>query len=152
MNCSMTGFPVLPYFPEFAQIHVHWLNDAIQLFHSLLPPFLLALNSSASGSFPVSWLIVSGDQNIGASASVFPMNIQAWFPLVLTGLISLLSKGLSTVLSSTTVRNYQFFGAQPLWSNSCIHIWLLKRPYLWLYGPLLAKWCLCFLIHCLGWS
>ena len=58
----------------------------------------------ASGSFPVSWLFESGGQTIGASASssVLPMNIQDWFPLGLTGLISLLSKGLSRVFFSTT--------------------------------------------------
>ena len=89
--------------------------------------FLLSI-LPASGSFPVSWLITSGDQSIRASASVLPMNIQAWFPLVLTGLIPLLSKGLSTVFSSPTVWNHQFFGAQPLWSNSHIHIRLFKRP------------------------
>ena len=68
----------------------------------------------ASGSFPVSWLFTSGGQSIGvsAAASVFPMNIQGWFPLGLTGLISLQSKGLSRVLSSTTVQKHQFFGTQ----------------------------------------
>ena len=50
-----------------------------------------------SGSFPMSWLFTSGSQSIGASASVLPMNIQGWFPLGLTGLISLLSKGHSRV-------------------------------------------------------
>ena len=65
----------------------------------------------ASRSFPVSWLFASRSQNIGASASasVFPMNIQGSFTLGLTGLISLLSKGLSRVFSSTTVRRHQFF-------------------------------------------
>ena len=55
--------------------------------------------------FPVSQLFASGDQSIGAlaSASVFPVNIQGWYPLGLTGLI-LLSKGLSRVFSSTTAR------------------------------------------------
>ena len=48
----------------------------------------------ASGSFPVSWLFASGDQSFGASASVLPINIQGWFPLGLTSLISLQSKGL----------------------------------------------------------
>ena len=78
----------------------------------------------ASGSFPVSQLFASGGQSIGVSAlaSVLPMNIQDWFPLGLTGLISLLSKELSRVFSSTTVQKCQFFGAQPpLWSNSHIH-------------------------------
>ena len=76
-----------------------------------------------SGYFPVSWLFTSGGQSTGVwtSASVLPMIIQDWFPLGLTGLMSLLSKGLSGVFSSTTVRKYQFFGAQPsLWSNSHI--------------------------------
>ena len=64
-----------------------------------------------------------------SSASVLPMNIQGWFPLGLTGLISLLSKGLSRVFSSTTIWKHQFFGAQPsLWSNSHICTGLLKKP------------------------
>ena len=82
-------------------------------------------------SFPMSWLFASGGQSIGAlsSASVLPMNIQGWFPLGLTGLISLQSKGLSRVFSSTMVRTHQFFGTQPsLWSNSHIHMWLLGKP------------------------
>ena len=66
----------------------------------------------ASGSFPVSQLFTSGGKRIRASASVLPMNIQDWFPLGLTGLIALLSKGLSRVFSSTTVWKHQFFGAQ----------------------------------------
>ena len=62
----------------------------------------------ASGSFPMTRLFTSGSQSIGAlaSAAVLPMNIQGWFPLGLTGLVSLLSKGLSRVFSSTTVWNH----------------------------------------------
>ena len=88
------------------------------------------------------------------SSSISPSNdIQGWFPLRLTGFISLLSKGLSTVFPCTTVRKHQCFSAQPsLWSNSYICTGLLEKPWLWLYRPLLAKWCLCFLIHCLGLS
>ena len=74
-------------------------------------------------SLLVSWLFTSGSQSIGASASasVLPMNIHGWFPLGLTGFISLLSKGLSGVFSSTTIWKHQFFGTQPsLWSNSHI--------------------------------
>ena len=85
----------------------------------------------ASGSFPVSWLYASTGQSIGASAatSVPLMNIQGWFPLGLTGLISLQSKGLLRVFSSTTVQKYEFFDAQPpLWSNCLIHTWLLEKP------------------------
>ena len=68
----------------------------------------------ASGSFPMSQLFISGGQNIGvsASASVFPMNTQDWFPLGRTGCISLQSKGLPRVFSNTTVQKHQFFGAQ----------------------------------------
>ena len=68
-----------------------------------------------SGSFPMSQLFTSGGQSIiaSASASLLPMTIQSWFPLILTGLISLLSKRLSRVFSSTTVQKPQFFGAHP---------------------------------------
>jgi len=78
----------------------------------------------ASGSFPKSQFFTSGGQSIGvsASASVFSMNIQDWFPLGLTGLISLLSKRISRVFSNTTVQKHQLFGAQlSLWSNSHIY-------------------------------
>ena len=83
-----------------------------------------------SGSFPMSQLFTSGGLSIGASASasVLPMNIQDWIPLGWTGWISLQSKGLSRVFSSTTVQKHQFFGAQPcLLSNSHIHTWRLKK-------------------------
>ena len=76
---------------------------------------LLCLQSfPASVSFPVSWLFTSGGQSIGSSAStsVLSKNIQGWFPLGLTGLISLQSKGLSIVLSSTAVQKHQFLSAQ----------------------------------------
>ena len=82
-------------------------------------------------SFPMSLLFASGGQSVGASASasVLPMNTQGWFPLGLTGLISLLSKGLSRVFSNTTIQKQQFFSAQPsLWSNSHICTWLLEKP------------------------
>ena len=94
MNCSMPGFLVLHYLPEFALIHVHWVSDAIQPSHLLSPASPLALKSlPGAGSFPMKWLFASGGQSIGALASVLPMNIQSWFPLGLTGLIFLLSKG-----------------------------------------------------------
>ena len=83
-----------------------------------------------SGSFPASRLFASGGQNIGASTSVsvLPMNIQDWFPLGSTGLISLSFKGLSGVFSNTIVHKHQFFGIQlSLWSNSHIHTWLLEN-------------------------
>ena len=108
----------------------------------------------ASGSFPMSQLITWGAQSFGtsASASVLPKNIQGWFPLGLTNLASLLSKGLSRVFYSTTVQEQQFFGTHSsLWPNSRIHTWLEEKPWLWLDGPLLAN-CVFFLIYCLGLS
>ena len=96
----------------------------------------------ASGSFLVSWLFTSADQSFGASASasILHMNIQGWFSLGLDGLISLLSKGLSRVFSSTTVWKHPFFSTQPsLWSNSHIRTWLLGKLYLWLDGHFFSK-------------
>ena len=75
------------------------ISSSVTLFSFCLQSFL------ASGSFPVSWLFASAQQSIGASAStsVLPVNIQGWFPLGLTGLISLLYKGPSRVFSSTII-------------------------------------------------
>ena len=71
----------------------------------------------------------SGGQSIGASASALPMNIHGWFPLGLTDLFSLKSKGLSRVFSNITVQKHWFFSVQlSLWSNSHIHTWLLGKP------------------------
>ena len=75
----------------------------------------------------MNWLFPPSSQSITVSASVLQMNIQGWFPLGLTGLISLQSKRLSSVFSSTTVQKHQFFSTQPsLWSNSHIYTWLLE--------------------------
>ena len=85
----------------------------------------------ASGSFPVNQLFESGGQSIVASASTSdpPMNIQGWLPLRLTSLVSLLSKRLWRVFSSTTVQEHQFFCSQSsLWFSSHIHTWLLEKP------------------------
>ena len=87
-----------------------WCHPTVS---SSVIPFSSCLQSfPASESFPVSWLFASGGQSIEASASVLPMNIQGWCPLGLTGLISLLSKGLSRVFCNTTVEKYQFFSGQ----------------------------------------
>ena len=94
-----------------------WHHPAISF--SVTPFSSCPQSFPASGSFPMSKLFASGGQSIGASASLLPMNIQDWFPLGLTGLISLQSKGLSRVFCHSTVWKHQLFGAQPsLWSNS----------------------------------
>ena len=109
INCSMLGFPVHHQLPEFIQTHVHWVSDAIQLSHPLL-----FLSSAFSLSQHQGLFFASSGQSIGALAwaSVLSMNIQGWFPLGLTGLISLKSKGLLRVFSNTTVQKYQFFIVQ----------------------------------------
>ena len=106
-----------------------WCHPTIS--SSVIPFFSCLQSFPASGSFPVNWLFASGGQSIGASASasVFAMNIQDWFPLGLTGLISFQSKELSGIFSSTTIQKDQFFDAQfSLWFNSHIHTWLLEKP------------------------
>ena len=114
MDYSMPGFPVHHQFLELAQTHIDRISDAIQQSHSLSSLSLPAFNLSHLGSFPVSQLFPSGGQSIGVLdyVSVLPMNIQDRFPLGLTSLTSLQSKGLSRVFSNTTVQKHQFFSAQ----------------------------------------
>ena len=153
IDCSTPGLPIHHQLLEFTQTHVHWVSDAIQPSHpssplllpftplhspslpfTLLPvvPFFSHLHSfPASGSFSISGLFASSGQSFGASASAYVllMNIQSWCPFGLAGLISLLSRGLSRVFSSTTIRKHQFFGGAPsLRSNSRIRTWLLEKP------------------------
>ena len=107
MDCSKSGSSVLHCLPEFEQIHVH--SSHLIFRHPLL--LLPSIFPSIRVFFSMSWLFVSGGQSIVASAaaSVLPMNILDWFPLGLTGFISLLSKVLSRVFSSTTIQKHQFF-------------------------------------------
>ena len=106
-----------------------WYNPTIS---SSVTPYSSCPQSFPDlGSFPMSWLFISGGQNIepSAPASILPVNIQHWFPLGLTGLITLPSKGLSRVFLSTTVWKHNFFSTQPsLWSCSHSHTWLLEKP------------------------
>ena len=112
MECSTPGFPVYQQLPELTQIHVYRVGDAIQPSHPLLSPCPLAFYLfQHQGLFQ--WVIfTSGGQRIGVSAlaSVLAMNIQDWFPLGLTGLISWQSKGLWRVFFNTTVQKHQLFG------------------------------------------
>ena len=128
MDCSMPGFPVHHQILEHAQTHVHRVSDGhhyiilcgpLLLLTSIFPS--IRVFSQHHGLF-----FTSGGQSVGisASASVLPMNIQDWFPLGLTGWISLKSKGLSRVFSNNTVQKHQFFDTQlSLCSNS--HIWYI---------------------------
>ena len=130
MDCSTPGFPVVHCLLEFAQTHVHWVDNAIQPSHPLSP---------SSPDFNLSQY-QGFSQRVSFShqvTKVLELQLQhqsfQWicvvFPLGLIGLISLLSKGLSRVFSSTTVQKHEFFGTQPsLWYKSHIHTWLLKTP------------------------
>ena len=107
-----------------------WCHPAISF--SVIPFSSCPQFLPGSGSFPMSQLFAWGGQSIGvsASASVLSMNIQWTSPLEWTSWISLQSKGLTRVFSSTTVQKYQFFGAQlSSQSNSHIHTWPLEKPY-----------------------
>ena len=154
MEFSMPGFPVLYHSPQLLKLVS--IESVMPSNHLVLRcPFSSCLYSSpTSGSLLMSQLFASGGQSIGASgsASVLPINIQGWLPLGLTGLSSLLSKGLSRVFSITTVQNHQFFSAQPYDPTlTSIHgYW--KNCSFDSTDFFLAKWYLCFLIHCLGLS
>ena len=106
MDCSTPGFLVLHHLLEFAQIHVHWVGDAIQSTHPL---------SSPSSPFNLPSIRVFSNKSARCIRSFSVQSFQ-WifmtdFPLGLTGWISLLSKRLSRVFSNTTVQKHQFFGA-----------------------------------------
>ena len=132
MICSTPGLPVHHQLPEFTQNSCplsRWCHPAISYF---VVPFSSCPQSlPASGSFPMSQIFAWGGQSIGvlASASVLPMNTQDLSPSGWTGWISLQSKELSRVFSSTIVQKHQFFGAQLFsQSNSHVHTWPLEKP------------------------
>ena len=132
-----------------------WCHATIS--SSVIPFSSCPQSFPASGCFPMSQIFASGGQSIGlsVSTSVLPMNTQDWSPLGWTGWISLQFKGLSSVFSNTTVQKHQFFGTQlSLQSNSrwTTSYMTTGKTIALIRRPLLAKWCLCFLISCLGWS
>ena len=140
-DCSTPGFLPCPSPTLRASTNPcplsRWCHPTIS--SSVVPFSSCPQSFPTSGSFPVGQLFTSSGQNNGASAlaSVFPVNIQDWFPLKWTGLIFLQPKGLWRVFSDTIVQKHQFFSAQlSLWSNSHIHTWLLEKPQLWWDRPL----------------
>ena len=146
MGCSVPAFPVLHHIPEFAQTHVHWVGDSIQSSPPLSPPSLPALNLSQYHSLS-QWVSslhqVTKVLELQFQHLPFFMNIQGWFPLGLTGLISLISKGLSRVFSSATILKHQFLVLGLLRVQlSPLYMATGKT----IYGPLSAKWCLCFIV------
>ena len=126
LPCSSVSPGVCSNSCPLSQWYHATISSSVTLFSSCPQSF------PASVSFLTSQFFAFGGQSIGASASapVLLMNIQGWFPLELTGLISLLSKGLSRVFSNTMIRKYQFFVTQPsLWSSSHILTWLLEKNH-----------------------
>ena len=131
MNRSTPGLPVHHQLPVYSNScpSSRWCHPAIS--SSVVPFSSCPQSLSASGSFPMRQLFPWGRQSIGvsASASVLPVNTQDWSPLGWTGWISLQSKGLSRVFSSTTVQKHRFFSAQlSSQSNSHIHTWPREKP------------------------
>ena len=116
MNCSTPGLPVHHQLPEFTQtqrLSSQWCHPAIS--SSVIPFSACPQPLPASETFPMSQVFASGGQSTGVSAlaSFLPKKSQGWSPSEWTGWISLQSKGLSRVFSSTTVQKHQFFGTQP---------------------------------------
>ena len=121
MDYSSPGFPVHHQLLEYTQTHGRWVGDAIQLSHPLLSPSPPTFNLS---QHQMGQFVTLGSHSIGVSitASVLLMNIQDWFPLGLTGCISLKSKGFSRVFSNTTLQKHQFFRAQLSYSPALTSI------------------------------
>ena len=130
MDYSMSGFPVLHYLLEFAQIYV----QCYLTISSSATPFSICLQSfSTSRSFPKSPLCIRRPKYWSFSFSISLSNEYSGWTYVRVGLISLFSKGLSKIFSSTTIQKHKFLGTQPsLRFTSHIHTWLLEKPQLWL--------------------
>ena len=125
MDHSMPGFPVHHQLPEFTQTHVHWVSDAIQPSHPLSSPSPSTINLSQYQG-PFKWVTSSHQVakllEFQLYHQTFPMNIKEWFPLGLTGWISLQSKGLSRVFSNTTFKSINSSAFSFLYSPTLIPI------------------------------
>ena len=157
MDCSTPGFPVLHYLLEFAQTHVHWVDDAIPPSHPLSPPSPPAFNLSSIRDFPyelafcIRW---PKYWSLSLSFSISPSNECSvlisfkidWFDLLaVQGTFKSLLQRCS--LKASILQCSAFFMVQ------LSHLYMTSgKTMLWLYGPLSTKWCLCFLIRCIGLS
>ena len=153
MDCSTPGFPVPHHLPEFAQIHVHWIRDAIQPSHPLPPTFPFAFNlPQYQGLFQ--WVSFSHQVAKYWSFSISHSNEYS-------GLITLRIEWLDLLSVQGTLKILlQHHSSKPsILQDLAFFIVRVSHPHmttgkpqLWLGGLLLAKWCLCFLICCLGLS
>ena len=159
MDCSTPDSSVLESLSEFAQIHVCWVSDAsnhlilcspLLLLPSIFTSIRLFSNDALCIRWPKYWSFSFNISPSNEDSGMISFRID-WFDLpTVQGSWTPHS---SRDLWSTTIQKHHFFGTQPyLWSNSHIPTWLVEKPKRWLYKPLLAKWSLCFLIHCLGLS
>ena len=125
MDCSVPDFPVLHYLSEFAQTHILWVDDVIQPSHPLLPLLLLpSVFPSIRVFSSESALCTRWPKYWSFSFRLSPSkNIQSWFPLGLTGLISLLSKGLSRGFCSTTIWKSQFVSTHLLYGPTLTSVY-----------------------------
>ena len=150
MDCSPPGFPVHHQLLEIAPTHVHRVSDAIRPSSPLSSPSPSAFKLSQHQGLLQGVCPSHQVAKVLSFSIILPMSFQGWFPLGLTGLISSASKGRSRVFSSTAGQKHQFFNILPcLSSNSHMTIGKTTVLTIWTF---VAKWCLCFLISCLGLS
>ena len=128
MQCAR--LPCSPLYPGVCSNSCplsQWCHSTIS---SLVVPVSSHLQSvPASGSFPMIWFFASGGTKYWSFSISPSMNIQGWFPLGLTGLISFLSKGLSRAFSSTTIQRHPFFGTQAFFMGQLSQpYWQIERP------------------------
>ena len=155
INSSMPIFPVLHYLQELARTYVHWVGDANQASHSHCPLLLLpsvfpnirvfSNELAVCIRWPKFWSFTFRISPSNGYSGLIYFRID-WFDLLaFQGILNSLIQHHHLKASVLSIQ-------PPLWSKSHICTWLLEKPKLWLYRPLLAKWCLCFFIVCLGLS
>ena len=155
MNCSTPGLPIHHQLPKFTQTHVHLVSDAVQPFHPLSSPSPPAPNPFQNQLFSnESTLRMRWPKYWSFSFSIIPSK-------EIPGLISFRMDWLDLFAVQGTLKSllqHHSSKASILWCSACFMVQFSHpsmttvKPELWLYGPLLAKWCLCFLICCLGLS
>jgi len=141
--------------PEFAQAHVHWVDDTIQLSHSLLPLSPLALNLTqhqslfqwVSSLHQVAKVWELQHQSFQLFRVYFLQDSLVWSPCCPRD-----PQDSSPALQFKSINSFERWHTAIFMVQLSNLTWLLEKPLLWLYGPLSTKWCVCFLIRCLGLS
>ena len=153
MDCSMPGFAVLHHLPEFAQTHVCWASDAIQSSHPVIP-FCCPQCFPASGSFPLSWFCIRWPKYWSFSFNISPSSEYS-------GLISFRFDWFDLLAVQGTLKSLlqHCSSKASIFQRSAFFVVQLSHPYMttgknialtiWTF---VGKWCLCFVIHCLGLS